>query len=199
MACKKFKINKFIFISSVAATRKNLDDYGMSKLECEKLLLNSGLDVTIFQPTLIYGKESTPFNKIINFVEHSPLFIPMIGSGNNKFRPVYVEDVARLATKAVEIQKTGAYLVGGKDYVTFNELIDSVLINHKLRKIKLHIPYTPCKLLVTLFGNFSSKFPINKRSITVFKEDSIIDISKAEKDFNYSPISFQEGIRLTFS
>ncbi len=198
-ACKKLKINKFIFISSVAATTKNLGDYGRSKLECEKLLLNSGLNLTIFQPTLIYGKESTPFNKIINFVENSPLFIPIIGNGNNKFRPVYVEDVAKLVTKAVKSDKKGSYLVGGKNYITFNELIDSILINRKLRKIKLHIPYSLCRLMVFILGNFSNKLPINSRSIMVFKGDSIMDISKAEKDFNYRPITFQEGIKLTFS
>ena len=67
-ACKKNGIKKIIFVSSMASTKTHLDDYGKSKSEAEKLLLSSGLNVTILRPSFIYGKDSNSMKKLLEFL-----------------------------------------------------------------------------------------------------------------------------------
>ena len=65
--CRKNKVKRIIALSSMAATRKHLDNYGKSKKESEDLIKDSGLNYTIFRPTMIYGKGSNSIKNIFHY------------------------------------------------------------------------------------------------------------------------------------
>src|SRR3989344_3021432 len=67
-SCKKNKIKRIIFVSSMASTKDYLDDYGRSKRAAEVLIKKSGLDYTILRPSFVYGKNSNSMKKVIAFL-----------------------------------------------------------------------------------------------------------------------------------
>ncbi|MEZ5686596.1 MAG: hypothetical protein R3D78_12230 [Paracoccaceae bacterium] len=52
--------------------------------------------------------------------------LPLVG-GNTRFQPVWVEDVAQAAEKAVLGQASGTYELGGPDVATFKDLMAEML------------------------------------------------------------------------
>ena len=53
---KKAKITKFIFTSGLGVSPNTSSGYFISKYKAEQLIVNSGLDYTIFRPSYIVGK-----------------------------------------------------------------------------------------------------------------------------------------------
>lgn len=187
-AAKKNKIKKIIFFSSMAAKRTMKDNYGKSKLECENILKNSGIDYIIIRPTIIYSHEEIPFfAKPIKMV---PFIIPVISNGNYKINPVYIGDLIILIKKIIKSKKSNrTYEIAGGEDISYNEIIELIKKEKKINKITVHIP-TAISLILNKFMKFSSK-----ESIKGINEDTNVDINLAEKDFNFKPIKFKEDIK----
>ena len=79
---------------SALGTRPNAASrYHQSKWAAEELVRHSGLDFTIFRPSLIYGPEDQFVNLFARIIRRSPV-VPLMGSPRARFQPVPVEAVA---------------------------------------------------------------------------------------------------------
>ncbi len=194
--CKKNKIKRIIVISSMAAAKKHLDDYGKSKLMADELFLNSNLDFTILRPTLIYGKDSESLKRVTNFIRKIPLITPIIGNGNYKIQPVHINDVIYSIIKCIDNKKSigKIYEILGREDLTFSQFIDTLTEKMKMRKFKIYIPINLCLYVISTAKFLYPKFPINKSMILSINKSSTGNINNAVKDLNYNPVSFKEGL-----
>ena len=62
------------------------------------------------------------------------LFLPLINSGETKFQPVYVKDIAKALVKVIkeDAHNGKIYNLGGPEIMSFKEILDLILI--KIRK-----------------------------------------------------------------
>ncbi|NHV05708.1 MAG: NAD-dependent epimerase/dehydratase family protein, partial [Thaumarchaeota archaeon] len=127
-ACKNKGIRKIIVLSSIVVTRDNLETpYQKTKSIAEKLFLTSELNCLIIRPTWVYGEGSKSFEKLVSSIKRLP-FVPIIGSGDYKVQPVYVDDVVRLIILLLTSDKTKnkIYQIGGSTILTFNEMVNII-------------------------------------------------------------------------
>ncbi|MBI4159211.1 NAD-dependent epimerase/dehydratase family protein [Candidatus Woesearchaeota archaeon] len=194
-ACKKNKVRRIIFVSSMASTKTHLDDYGKSKSEAERLLLNSGLELTILRPSFIYGKDSNSMEKLLSFL-HKFKVIPIVGDGEYKFRPVHVDDVVNAILSCINNKKSinKAYDILGKTELTFNEFIDTVCKKYNIRKRKVHIPLSICLPISSIGSLVTKNFPLKRTFVLSVKSGTTGSIKPAERDLNYKPMSFIKGL-----
>lgn len=188
-ACKKNKIRRLIFISSMAVKRKNIDNYGRGKLEIEKVIKSSGLKYTILRPSVIYSKNN--LSLIGTSLKALPFIIPIIGTGNYKLNPVYIDDVNEAILRAIENRKAvrKEYDVAGAENISFNEIIKICKKRFKIRKMEIHIP-------VSLAAFLSRFIPVSSaESIEGIEEDTNANIIELKRDLNLNPLSFKEGIK----
>ncbi|MBW2996336.1 NAD(P)-dependent oxidoreductase [Candidatus Woesearchaeota archaeon] len=197
--CKKNKINRIISFGSVAGIRKFKGIYGETKNKSEEIFLESGLDITIFRPTMIYGKESKGFNKIIKYTKLFPLFIPLVGNGKYLRQPVYVEDVVDAILSSIKTSKSidKIYNLAGPEKITFREIISKVSTQLNINKITIPIPIFFCKFLALILEKVSSKPAITMREIISINQNTTMDIESTRKDLNFNPISIDQGIKMT--
>lgn len=187
-ACKKNHIRKLIFVSSMATKRTSLDDYGKTKLEIENLIKQSGLNYIILRPSIIYSKNN--LSLIGKSIKAIPFIIPIIGNGEYKLNPVYIQDVVDSIYRSIESKKKNRiYDIAGNESLSFNEIIQICKSHFKIRKINMHIP-------ITLFLFLLKFFPIV--SVEVIKginEDTNADIRLIKQELNINPVGFKEGIK----
>ena len=90
----------------------------------------SGLDFTIFAPSVIFGRGDSFLNKFASIVGVLPPLMPMLLPGAGaKFQPVWVDDVARAFVACLNDKATYGQryeLVGPKVY-TLKELVAYVM------------------------------------------------------------------------
>jgi NADH dehydrogenase len=186
-AAKKEKVKKIIFFSSMAAKRKVIDRYGKSKAECEKKIIDSGINYVIIRPTMVYSHKKIPF--FIKPLKMLPLIIPIIGDGKYKINPVYKGDLIDIVKKTVSVKDKKIYEAGGGEPMEFNEIINRVKKEKRIKKINIHIP-----VKIALILNGMMKFT-SSEAIKGIKEDSNPDIEKIKKELKITPRKFCEDIK----
>lgn len=98
-AAEEAGVRRVVHISITNASEESPFAYFKGKGILEKFIIQSKLSYAIIRPTVIFGHEGILINNIAWFLRHLPVFAVM-GSGDYKLQPVFVEDVAEIAVNA---------------------------------------------------------------------------------------------------
>jgi nucleoside-diphosphate-sugar epimerase len=106
-----------------ASRRRFGNAYSDSKLEAERIVLSSGLPVTVLQPTAVYGPYGGVWTAAVLAALKTGRQI-LVDGGNGCANVVYVDDlVSAMLLAAVQEGAVGeAFLISGGDPVTWREL-----------------------------------------------------------------------------
>ena len=192
----KSKIKRVIYIGSTGIYTKLPSKSANDKRTAEEIIKKSSIPYTILRPTMIYGtgKDRNIF-RLISFLHRYPVF-PIFGNGENLLQPVYIEDVVQSIISSLNTSNAlnKIYDIGGKNALTYNQLIDTTARYINKRIIRIHLPVMLSLQIARIIKRIIGKFPISEEQILRLNEDKTVDISDAVKDFGYTPISFEEGI-----
>jgi NADH dehydrogenase len=195
-ACIKNRIKKIIYMSSLDATLNRTNTYGRTKLMGEEIIKNSGIDYIILRPSLIYGRGSKDISLLSKFIAKH-FIIPVIGSGNGKLQPVYVDDVCEIILKFISSdRKNKTYFIAGEQKVTLNDLIDNIARLFSKKVIKLHIPLWLLIFPLKFHSFIIKNSQLNYESLRLLDLDKTCEIDDLKKDFNFNPIGLETGLRL---
>lgn len=126
--CTKLGIKRLVHMSALQASPKAPSAYLKSKAEGENALLraNKNLGVTVFRPSIIFGRGDGFINLFATLVKLLPVIL--LAKPNAKFQPIYVEDVAKaFVTSLDNIETYGkAYDLGGPKVYTLRQLVTYV-------------------------------------------------------------------------
>lgn len=182
---KKNGINRFIHMSANGASENTDSIYFTTKYEGETLVKNSGLIWTVFNPSLIFGDNAAFFDDIINLIE-TKLFVPIIGTGDNKFAPIDVYSVAKAFVSALTDERTynKSFYLCGPDIFTFEEIIDLIMEISPPQKIKIHAPSFIAEKGVSFLEKFLNNkgLPVTSDQIRMLKHDNICEDNMKEND-----------------
>ena len=104
-ACREAGVRRLLHMSSLnAASSEKVapSEYLRSKGEAEAIVRASGLDFTIFRPSILFGREDKFLNLFAQLMKSFPLLI--VPAAQAQFQPVYVADVARAFADALTRQ-----------------------------------------------------------------------------------------------
>ncbi|MFM2112509.1 MAG: hypothetical protein RLZZ271_1169 [Pseudomonadota bacterium] len=91
-ACQQTGVQRLLHVSAIGVSEQAPSMYLRSKARGEKLVLESGLDVSVLRPSVIFGADDRFTNLFANLQQNIPL-LPLAGAGA-MFQPVWVQDVA---------------------------------------------------------------------------------------------------------
>ncbi len=141
--CKKAKISKFVYLSGLGVSPNTSLGYFISKYKSEKIIVNSGLNYTIFRPSYIVGKDD-PFTKYLKKqIKNGKIIIP--GSGSYSIQPIYIKDVAEIIFQSItkKIFQNKILDLVGPEYITFEQYVKlfSKKTRTSIKKINLEEAY----------------------------------------------------------
>jgi uncharacterized protein YbjT (DUF2867 family) len=94
-ACKAAGLQRIVQMSSLGAALDAPSQYLRSKGRGEQVFLESGLDVAILRPSVVFGEGDRLLNVFAQLQNNFPM-VPLAAS-DAQFQPVWVEDVAQAA------------------------------------------------------------------------------------------------------
>ena len=101
---------------------------GMGWLNGPKMTQAEALDVTLFEPSIVFGNGDSFFTRFARLVRRTPLGFPL-ARADTRFAPVWVEDVAAAFARAVAEPRTfgQTYTLCGPHEYTFADLVRIVI------------------------------------------------------------------------
>jgi uncharacterized protein YbjT (DUF2867 family) len=194
-AAKSAGVSRHLQMSALGARSDSSSGYFKSKAQAEEEVRRSGLNYTIFRPSIIFGPKDDFINKLAGLLHTLPA-MPVIGDGEYELQPIAADDVARCFADALEKPATvgQSYDLCGPDRMSYNKLLDTVgAVLGKKHVMKLKNPLPLMQLIVPVMEHFSF-FPITSDQMTMLVQGNVCDGSW-RKTFAFDPIKFEEGIR----
>jgi len=188
-------IRRYLHMSALGTRPGATARYHRTKWTAEEAVRNSGLEWTIFRPSIIYGHGDGFVTMLASMVRRLPA-VPVIGSGRQRLQPIPVDQVAAGFAAALELATTikQTYEVGGPEPVTMLELLD--LIGRALgrrRVLKIHAPVAVVSPFVRLLHPFPG-FPVTPDQLVMLGEDSVCDPRPFFDTFTLDPVPLAVGL-----
>ena len=182
-AAQRSGVRRLLYMSALGAGPASASRYHRTKWQAEEAVCASPLNATIFRPSLIFGREDVSFNLLAKVISYSPL-VPVLGRGQNRLQPVWVEDVADCFIRSLdETASCGKrYSLCGPRSYTFNELTDLILQIKKATRLKLHIPIALLKGLSFLAEQLFPRPPLTRDQLKMLQEDNVCRDNQAGKE-----------------
>lgn len=161
-----------------------LNFYGESKLRAEEFVKNNSSNCCIVRPVFIYGKVWDGLRpSFLHWVKKNLEEKKTIKVVSDQFRtPTYIDDVSSGIEKIIATNSTGVFHIAGKNIMSPYDMAITVAEVLNLNKNLIE--------KVT-----SETFP---EPVVRAKKSGLI-ITKAIQQLGYQPLSFEEGVRKTFS
>lgn len=152
-ACRETGVSRLLHMSALAADRAGPSAYLRSKGAAEAIVRESGLDWTIFRPSVIFGRDDSFLNLFALALRFSPFMA--LACPNARFQPVYVEDVAAAFVRCLgELGSHGqSYDLCGPRVYRLRELVEYVgaVTGHRRPILGLNDTLSYCQALALEF------------------------------------------------
>jgi len=161
-AAKAAGVRRFINVCQLGADSKLPYRFLASKGKAQEYVAASGLAWTAFRPSVIWGPEDEFANTFAKLVPISPLIYPIIGNGQAKFQPVWVEDLVTAIVKSVDDPATvnQDLELGGPEVLTIAEIEQRTLQAIGARRGMIRMPIPVLRVVVKLMELVLSASPV---------------------------------------
>jgi NADH dehydrogenase len=193
-AAKEAGVARIIEISGLGTRPDKPGTYMQGRYEAERMLKGSGLNWTIIQPSVLFGKDAPFIKGLTDLIRTLPV-VPLIGGGKIQFQPIYVEDVVTVVLKVLqEPERTNhkTYTIGGPEYYTFTQIINALLHTMHKNRIKAPAPIALVAIGAAVMEAALPRPPLTKAAMTLFTFDNITDLNAVERDFGFTPMAFSK-------
>ena len=197
-AARDAGIRRFVQMSAIGARPNGVSKYQTSKYRAEETVRSSGIPFVILRPSIIFGPGSAFVNQMAQVMRAAPFVRPVVGNGQSRFRPIYVEDVARCfvesLTNSAALGKT-IHLVGGEE-LTFEDLLKRIAECIGIQKRVVHISIPLMMLGAHVFSFLPVRPPVTRDQLAMLEEGSTADEKEMLQVFKFQTIGFTAGLRM---
>ncbi len=200
-AARSVGVGRFLLMSANGAAPEGTP-YQTTKYRAEQSLAESGLDWTVFRPSVIFGdpKGRMEFctqlrDEMIEMPIPAPLFhegLLPVQAGRFKLTPVAIEDVTRAFVQALETPESSGRIfpLGGPDALEWRAIIQVIAQACGRRKLMLPAPVWAVRAVATLLDG-QPWFPITRDQLEMLLAGNVCDGSEAWALFGIKPHRFE--------
>lgn len=204
-AAKECKVKRAVHVSSTAVygipdhhplyendKKCGVGPYGEAKVKAEEVCeeyRKQGMTIPIVRPKSFIGPERLGVFAIYYDWIRRGKSIPIVGTGNNRYQLLDVEDLCEsiyLCMTKPDKVANDTFNIGAKEFTNMKEDFGSVIAYAKTGKAIVPVPAKPL-ILVLRFLEMLKLSPLYKWVYETAPEDSFVSIEKAEKKLGFTP------------
>jgi uncharacterized protein YbjT (DUF2867 family) len=192
-AAKRTGIKRFIQMSALGARADGPAAYQITKWKGEEEVRRSGIPYCILRPSLIFGEGDGFVTQMMETMRSAPLFRPVPGDGNPKFRPIFIDDVTACFANALKAEAATGHTIeiGGADELTLNAVLAEIAQCASVRKPAIHIPMPLMLAGAAVIESFLKNPPVTVDQLRMLREGSTCDIRPMEGLLGVKPRGFK--------
>jgi uncharacterized protein YbjT (DUF2867 family) len=201
-AAKDAGVSRFILMSALGTGEdtKDLVPYYHAKWEEEQAVKGSGLDHVIFRPSFVFGRDGGILPTFRKLAKLTPV-TPIIGSGEQKIQPIWVDDVAAYFAKGVDLPTAAnrTFELGGPDAVSWNEFWQRLKAALGMRRRpSIHVPVGLMRMNALVTERLPGNIPLTRDLLTMLEHgDNVVRNDEAVQTFQLPLVALDEQLRRT--
>ena len=198
-AAKRAGARRFLLMSANGIDSAETP-YQTTKLKAEAAIRDSGLDYTIFRPSVIFGDPRGTMEFATQLYEEMVRMpLPAVGfhtglvpaRGEVIMSPVHVRDVADAFVNALTDESTigKCFALGGPEVVSWSEMLERIATAVGRKKLILPMPIGLMKLGATLF-DWLPFFPVTRDQLTMLADGNTAEADELAALIKREPKAF---------
>jgi uncharacterized protein YbjT (DUF2867 family) len=148
---------RFLFFGAIGAGETSPARFFRAKALAEEAVLGSGLEATVLAPSIVYAPDD-PWLTLLHRLSLLP-WMPVSGSGTAAYQPIWAEDVAAAAERALTNGLPGGegrrYELAGPETLTYEEIVRLALDAWGRARPVIHVPLPVVKRALRLLERLS--------------------------------------------
>ena len=197
-AAKAAGVRRFILMSALGASEatRDLVPYYRAKWEMERTVRESGLEYVIFRPSFVFGSDGGALAQFTRLVRLTPV-TPIVGSGNQRLQPIWVDDVAAYFAAAVDEPEAAnrTFELGGPDIVTWNEFWERLKRSRRMRRPSIHVPTKLLRVQAIALERLPNP-PVTRDQLTMLEAgDNVVSNNDAVETFTLPLVPLDDQLR----
>jgi NADH dehydrogenase len=150
-------VSSLVHISAIGADPTSPAAYAASKARGEQAVRQAFAAATILRPSIVFGPEDNFFNRFATMAQWLPV-LPVV-SGDTKFQPVYVGDVADAVMAAIGLDaaRGQVFELAGPEVFTFRELMAWILRETRRDRRLITVPPNVARLQASILEKLPGK------------------------------------------
>jgi NADH dehydrogenase len=194
-AAKKAGVKHIITVVGLGADSRKPYPLAHTQGRGVEAIIASGIPYTILEASVIFGPGDEFINTLAGLARIPP-FMVVPGDGKSKFQPIAVQDVANCVVQSLwrpEVANKRLQICGS-EVITLEGIIDTIMIEMKISRAKIHMPVGVLKIGVGAMDATLPKPPVTPSLLAQLGVDNVATDNATEKVFGVKPIKLREGI-----
>ena len=163
-AAQEAGVRRVVHVSIANPSEDSPLPYYQGKALLEKSLIESGLPYAILRPAVIFGAEDVLINNIAWLLRRFPVFA-VLGAGDYKLQPMFVEDMAELAVSLGGQTENLIVDAVGPEVYTFDALVRLIAETVRSRARIVHVPPRLGLFLSQVIGLFVGDVVLTREEV----------------------------------
>jgi uncharacterized protein YbjT (DUF2867 family) len=173
-AAKRAGVRRFLNICQLGADSRLPYRFLATKGKAQEYVAASGLDWTAFRPAVMWGPEDEFANSFARLVPLTPLIFPIIGDGQARFQPVWIEDVVTAVVKSVDDRSTigEEFELAGPEVLTIAEIERRTFAALGAWRLMVPVPIALLRVPVALMSLLLPAPPVTPSLLDLLKVEN---------------------------
>lgn len=137
-AAEEVGLERFVFFSAIGASEFQRTRFFRAKALAERAVAESELATTVFAPSIVYDRDD-PWVTIMRRLALLPV-LPISGSGQAAYQPIWAEDVARCVVAALGDRAAPRYELAGPETLTYDDMARVIARAAGRQRPLVHVP-----------------------------------------------------------
>jgi len=173
-AAAEHGVDRLVQMSALGADPDGTTAYIRSKGRAEGIVTDSGLEYTIFRPSVVFGDggEFVSFTKLL-----APPYVSALpGGGKTRFQPIWVGDLVPMLADAIDAEgHVGeTYEIGGPDKLTLAEIARLIHRSDGRSTTVVPVPMALARIGLSV-GDLIPGFPMGTDQYRSLQFDNVTD------------------------
>jgi uncharacterized protein YbjT (DUF2867 family) len=195
-AARAARIGRLYCLSQLGAEPSSAYTLMRIKGQVETLVRNSGIAYTLLRCGVIFGPEDRFVNGIAMLLRSNPLLFLQPGDGHSLLHPLYVTDLVKALANSLEsidlVDRTVD--IGGAEYITYNEMIRTVMRVSGAKRIIVSVPPYALRNLNGTVARVVRRWPMTPQWFDILASDRTAKLGNLYDYCGVRPVRFEDTL-----
>ena len=189
-------VKRLFFVSHLGADRASAYPVLKAKAIAEEYIRRSGIDFTILRTAIVFGNNDGFTTGLAQLITSIPSFFFVPGDGESLLQPLWVEDLATCLLWALDDPATNnqMYEIGGPEYLTFNEVVQTVIEKLQIHRRLVHLRQPYLRALTVFLENLIPTTPVSVYWLDYLATNRASNLDAIPRFFNLMPSRFSQRL-----